>query len=93
VTKAVLFPVRFLYTLRTHRIGLNADAAGWYAEHGRHPAVVAGAMRWREAGIIDPAAVTGLLAAELAGLYAEFVEAYAAELPDLARPLRALLGP
>ena len=34
VTKAILFPVRFMYTLRTGRIGLNDDSARWYAAEG-----------------------------------------------------------
>ena len=32
VTKAVLFPVRFMYTLGTGGIGLNDGSARWYAD-------------------------------------------------------------
>lgn len=76
VTKAVLFPVRFLYTLHTHRIGLNADAADWYADHGRHRPLVAAAARWREHDITDPAAARALLHQHLVGLYDEFLDTY-----------------
>ena len=31
---AIRFPVRFIYTLRTGRIGLNEDSARWYAAEG-----------------------------------------------------------
>jgi hypothetical protein len=76
VTKAVLFPVRFLYTLHTHRIGLNADAADWYAHHGRHRPLAAAAMDWREHDIADPTAARALLHQHLVGLYDEFLDTY-----------------
>lgn len=80
VTKAVLFPVRFLYTLHTHRIGLNADAADWYAHRyahrGRHRPLVAAAMEWREQDITDPIAARALLHQHLVGLYDEFLDTY-----------------
>jgi hypothetical protein len=76
VTKAVLFPVRFLYTLRTHRAGHNADAATWYIHHGAHPALSQAAMIWREHGIGDPERATAVLEQGLTGLYIEFFNAY-----------------
>ena len=76
VTKAVLFPVRFLYTLHTHRIGLNTDAAEWYAHHGSHRPLAAAAMQWREQDITDPAAARELLQEHLVGLYDEFLDTY-----------------
>ncbi|MBW0101134.1 hypothetical protein [Pseudonocardia sp. KRD291] len=75
VTKAVLFPVRFLHTLHTHRIGLNADAVEHYA--GPHRALVAAAAQWREHGLSDPVRARVLLAAHLTGLHTEFLDAYA----------------
>ncbi len=74
VTKAVLFPVRFGYTLETGAIGRNDDAASWYTGRGRE--VVAAAMRWRVAGIRDESEAIVLLKRHLVALYVEFVDAY-----------------
>lgn len=76
VTKAVLFPVRFLYTLGTHRVGHNAHAATWYVRHGAHPALPEAAMTWREHGITDPERAIAMLDQQLTGLYIEFFDAY-----------------
>lgn len=76
VTKAVLFPVRFLYTLHTHNIGHNAHATTWYIHHGTHPALPQAAMTWREQGISDPKRATAILDQQLTGLYVEFFDAY-----------------
>lgn len=84
VTKAVLFPVRFLFTLRTGEIGRNDDAVGWYAEHGDNVDLVRAAGRWRHDGLpADPAELT---ADTLIALYREFVDAY---LPALDTPEHA----
>lgn len=72
VTKTVLFPVRLLYTLRTHRIGLNAEAAEYY--DGPHVPLVRAAIRWRGEGLDEH--VPELLAAHLVGLHVEFLDAY-----------------
>lgn len=79
VTKTVLFPVRFLHTLRTGQVGRNDAAAASYT--GPHRALDAAALRWRTAGLGDRAAASGLLAAHLPGLYREFVDAHLAALP------------
>ena len=51
VTKAILFPVRFMYTLRTGRIGLNDGSARWYADEGLPGATLAlKALEWRNEG-------------------------------------------
>lgn len=91
VTKAVLFPVRFLYTLHTHRIGRNEDAAAWYDGPARP--LVAAAHRWRTAGIPDPGAALALLTRHLLPVHAEFLNAYAAALaaePGVVADLDAL---
>jgi hypothetical protein len=75
-TKAVLFPVRFLYTLATHEIGLNSAAVTWYREHGPHHVLTDAAMSWREHGITDPAEAVAVVDAHLRGLYREFCTAY-----------------
>lgn len=68
VTKAVLFPVRFLATLHTGRAGSNADAVRWYVEQHRGPAspLVAAAARWRDERVgPDAAALLGEYLGEL----------------------------
>ncbi|SFQ46376.1 hypothetical protein SAMN04489713_1362 [Actinomadura madurae] len=69
ITKAVLFPVRLLYTATTGRLGRNDDAARWYtATPNISRTLVTCAARWRANGIDDPAAA-GLLQRELLPLY------------------------
>lgn len=80
VTKTVLFPIRFLYTLSAGAIGHNGHAAHWYETHGAYPILADAAMRWREHGITDVAAATDLLASRIVGVYAEFFDAYTAAL-------------
>lgn len=79
-TKAVLFPIRFLYTLHTGTIGHNVHAADWYRAHGAYPELADAAMRWRENGITDPTAASALLNTSLVGVYEEFFDAYTAAL-------------
>ncbi|MFF2554215.1 hypothetical protein ACFVUS_24665 [Nocardia sp. NPDC058058] len=89
VTKRVLFPVRFLYTLDTSRIGRNEDAIDWY--RGRHHRLVRAAGQWRYGGL--DATAEALLSDELIGLYIEFVDAYSgvvADRADLAQQLAVL---
>lgn len=76
VTKVVLFPVRFLYTLETGRIGLNAAAVEWYAARGPSAELVGTANSWRTTGITDPARAMQLLAEHLPALYQEFFGTY-----------------
>ncbi len=78
LTKAVLFPVRFLYTLRHGRVATNPVAAGAYTGPGT-PLVTA-AMRWRDEGVTDPVRARLLVSAHLLGLYAEFLDACAGAL-------------
>jgi len=79
-TKAVLFPIRFLYTLASGQIGRNDHAVGWYVEHGAHPRVAQAAMLWRHEGIVDLDEAVGILDRELVGVYEEFFSAYINEL-------------
>ena len=74
VTKAVLFPVRFRYTLHTGRIGRNDDAAHWHDGDGRE--LVSAAMRWRLDGIHEANAAARLLERDLLGLYRRFAAEY-----------------
>lgn len=76
-SKAALFPIRFLYTLASGRMGHNVAAATWYRQQGAHAPLAHAAMRWRESGIDDAAAAVRDLRAHLVGVYVEFFDAYA----------------
>ncbi|GAA3598825.1 hypothetical protein GCM10022419_098090 [Nonomuraea rosea] len=70
VTKAVLLPVRLLYTVVTGALGRNDTAAHWYAAASSpSSALVTHAMRWRAQGIDDVTAAADLLGHELLPLY------------------------
>lgn len=86
VTKAVLFPVRFLYTLDTGRIGHNDDAARWFSARHAHGELVTAAMTWRTAGIDGPEQAQALLASHLVPIYAHLARSYEAGLNAIGRP-------
>lgn len=80
-TKAVLFPVRFMYTLRTGGIGLNDRSAHWYASEGLPGSALAlKALEWRNEGISDPDSAIQILDADLATLHAECLTGFAERL-------------
>ena len=90
VTKAILFPVRFMYTLGTGRIGLNDDSARWYAAEGLPGGALAlKALQWRNDGIADAELAGQMLDAELDAIHDECFAAYAKELEDLGEASRA----
>jgi hypothetical protein len=90
ITKAILFPVRFIYTLRTGRIGLNEDSARWYAAEGLPGSALAlKALEWRNDGVADAEAASQMLEAELDGIHGECFAMYAKELEDLGEARRA----
>jgi hypothetical protein len=90
VTKAVLFPVRFMYTLGTGGIGLNENSAHWYAgEDLPGSALALKALEWRSEGIDDTDLAVQLLDAELATLHAECLTEYANDLDGLGDAPRA----
>ena len=81
VTKAILFPVRFTYSLRTGGIGLNDRSAQWYGSEGLPGAALAlKALEWRGEGIGDVDLAAAMLDAELGSLHLECLEEYAGEL-------------
>jgi hypothetical protein len=90
VTKAILFPVRFMYTLRTGRIGLNDNSARWYAAE-RLPggALALEALEWRKDGIADAELASQMLGAELDAIHGECFAGYAKELEALGEASRA----
>lgn len=89
VTKLVLFPVRFMFSAETGRVGTNDAAAAWYAARDGAPAaqLVAAAVAWRQAPPGDgDDSVTRLLSAELAALYREYIADHLTRLQDAGRP-------
>jgi len=90
VTKAILFPVRFMYTLRTGRIGLNDNSARWYAaEDLPGGALALKALEWRNDGIADAELADQMLGAELDAIHDQCFSGYASELEDLGETGRA----
>jgi hypothetical protein len=90
VTKAILFPVRFMYTLTAGRIGLNDSSARWYAaEDLPGSALVLKALEWRSAGISDPDLARQLLDADLITIHATCLNEYSNELDGLGEQRRA----
>jgi hypothetical protein len=90
VTKAILFPVRFMYTLRTGRIGLNDNSARWYVAEGLPGGALAlKALEWRNDGIADAELASQMLGAELDAIHGECFAGYAKELEDLGEASRA----
>lgn len=89
-TKAVLFPVRFMFTLRNGGIGLNEESARWYADEELPGATLAlKALEWRSEGIDDADHAVQMLDAELAILHAECLTEYAKHLEGLGEIARA----
>jgi hypothetical protein len=75
VTKTVLFPVRFLFTAETGRVGTNALAAEHYLARGSAPAaaLVTAALAWRREWPADEAPAE-LLSRGLVPLYVQYLE-------------------
>jgi hypothetical protein len=75
VTKVVLFPVRFLFTAATGRVGTNAVAAEHYLADAHAPAaeLVAAALAWRRSPPPGDEA-TALLSHQLVPLYRHYID-------------------
>ncbi len=90
VTKAILFPVRFMYSLRQGGIGLNDRSALWYGAEGLPGGALAlKALEWQGDGIGDGDLAARMLDAELGSLHVECLNEYAAELDRLGEADRA----
>ncbi len=87
VTKVVLFPVRFLFTAATGRVGTNTLAAEHYLASPDAPAagLVAAAVGWRSAPPAEDEAAA-LLGRELIPLYLHYIDDHVARLDDAGRP-------
>jgi len=81
VTKIVLFPVRFLFTAQTGRVGTNTLAAERYLASAYAPAatLVTAALAWRRERPADDEA-TELLSRELIPLYVQYLDDHIARL-------------
>jgi hypothetical protein len=75
VTKIVLFPVRFLYTAATWRVGTNHAAVGRYLQDDQAPSttLVAAALAWRTAPP-DQVLASQLLGEQLLPLYLYYID-------------------
>ena len=91
MTKTVLFPVRFLFTAATARVGTNALAAEHYLASAGAPAaeLVTAALAWRLEPPADEAAATVLLRRELIPLYAYYLDDHIARLSAAGHPALA----
>jgi hypothetical protein len=87
VTKLVLFPVRFLYTAMTGRIGTNDAAVDHYLERHQAPSaeLVAAARRWRTGVPFEERPVADLLGRQLVPLYIHYIDDHIARLRALNR--------
>ena len=76
VTKIVLFPVRFLFTAATGRVGTNNLAAEYYLASANAPAaeLVMAAQAWRLEPPADPGAAAALVGRELVPLYLHYID-------------------
>jgi len=88
LTKLVLFPVRFLYTAATGRVGTNRLAVAHHLAGAGTPAhrLVAAGLAWRDAPPEDPAATAALLAAEMVPLYLHYLDDHRERLGAAGRP-------
>jgi hypothetical protein len=85
LTKIVLFPVRFLFTAATGRVGTNHAAVDYYLANPEAvaPALVAAGLHWRTVPPDDEHAATTLLERELRPLYLEYIDDHTTRLEDL----------
>jgi hypothetical protein len=88
VTKVVLFPVRFLFTAATGRVGTNSLAVEHYLARPDAPAteLVAAALSWRARAPADETALA-LLSQDLLRLYLHYIDDHIVRL-DAAGQLR-----
>lgn len=88
VTKLVLFPVRFMFTAETGRVGTNDEAVGWYLAAGDSPgkALASAALAWRAAPPEDDSAARELLRQQLVPLYLQYIDDHIDRLTAVGKP-------
>jgi hypothetical protein len=87
LTKLILFPVRFLYTAATGRIGTNNATAAHYLNDKRSVSreLVAAALAWRTSPPIDEAATAALLGEQMIPLYLSYINDHITRLDSLSQ--------
>jgi predicted nucleotidyltransferase len=85
LTKLVLFPVRFMFTAATGRVGTNEAAVTHYlgSETSLAKKLVAAALGWRDAAPADDDVAADLLSKYLLPLYAEYIDDHISRLARL----------
>jgi hypothetical protein len=85
VTKLVLFPVRFLFTAETGKVGTNDAAVAHYLARGQVPAstLVAVALAWRTVPPADEQVAAVLLGEEILPLYLYYIDDHITRLDSL----------
>jgi hypothetical protein len=81
----VLFPVRFLYTAATGRIGTNDAAVAHYLgdEQAERKELVAAALAWRTVPPTNEIVAVALLRHQLLPLYQDYIADHVARLDSL----------
>jgi predicted nucleotidyltransferase len=87
VTKLVLFPVRFLFTAATGRVGTNGEAVDRYVDDRDAPSkeLVAAAYAWRIGVPFDEATALELLGQQMVPLYTRYIDDHIPRLDSLHR--------
>lgn len=82
LSKTVLYPARFLYTLRTGQVAGNGVSVETFIRENTGPdaALVKAAYRWREGQTLERTRAAELLNSGLMMLYQKFLQAYLATL-------------
>jgi hypothetical protein len=85
LTKRVLFPVRFLYTAATGRVGTNDAAVAAYLADETAPStgLVAAALAWRTSPPSDEATAAALLREQIVPLYLHYIDDHITRLDSL----------
>lgn len=96
VAKAVLFPVRFIYTAEVGGLAANPQAARHFLQTRQNTLpgtaqLVQAALEWREQGSVAQARILDLLHAELVRVYLNSLPESAAELRGGLRRWQAAL--
>lgn len=87
LTKVVLFPVRFMFTAATGRVGTNRDGVRWYLAQEDAPSkqLVEAALGWRGVEPEDDESPLDLLRQQLLPLYLYYIHDHIARLDALGR--------
>jgi hypothetical protein len=87
LTKLVLFPVRFLFTAESGRVGTNEAAVTWYLADAEAPSarLAVAALDWRTTPPTDGEASAGLLREQMVPLYMHYIDDHITRLGSLGR--------